>query len=389
MHPPISRPPPRLRLILSSFTAAAALFLLAACGDEATDAPAAMPPPEVGIVTLEPERITLTRALPGRTSALLVAEVRPQVTGIVRERLFEEGSFVEAGEPLYQLDDATYRAAYQSAAASVTRAEAAEEIARLNAERAAELRKTNAISQQEYQNLLAIEQQAAADVAVAKAQLENARVRLDYARIRAPISGRVGKSTVTAGALVTADQSEVLTTVQQLDPIYVDVTQSASEILRLRRQLSANALELANEIPVTILFDDGGRYAHEGTLTFEDAAVDPTTGSVAMRIVVPNPDTLLLPGMYVRAEVGNAVLDDALLVPQRGITRDPKGQAVAMVLTDENVVEQRVVELREAIGDRWLVESGLEAGDRVVVSGLQKIQPGQPVQVVTVTSSAE
>jgi membrane fusion protein (multidrug efflux system) len=388
VHSPIPRPQPRLRAA-SPFLAAVGAALLAACGDPGAEAPAEMPPPEVGVVTLEPERITLTRALPGRTTALLVAEVRPQVTGIVRERLFEEGSYVEAGQPLYQLDDATYRAAFQSAEASVTRAEAAEKIARLNAERAAELRKTNAISQQEYQNLLAIEQQAAADVAVAKAQLENARVRLDYARIEAPISGRVGKSTMTAGALVTADQTEVLTTVQQLDPIYVDVTQSASEILRLRRQLSANALELASEIPVTILFDDGGRYAHKGTLTFEDVAVDPTTGSVAMRIVVPNPENLLLPGMYVRAEVGNAILDDALLVPQRGITRDPKGQATAMVLTEGDVVEQRVVELRETVGDRWLVESGLSAGDRVVVSGLQKIQPGQTVQVASAASPAE
>ncbi|HEX5789124.1 MAG TPA: efflux RND transporter periplasmic adaptor subunit [Woeseiaceae bacterium] len=386
MHSPIPRPQPRLRSA-SPFLAAVAAVLLAACGDPGAEAPAEMPPPEVGVATLVPERITLTRALPGRTNALLVAEVRPQVSGIVRERLFEEGSYVEAGQPLYQLDDATYRAAFQSAEASVTRAEAAEKIARLNAERAAELRKTNAISQQEYQNLLAIEQQAAADVAVAKAQLENARVRLDYARIEAPISGRVGKSTVTAGALVTADQADVLTTVQQLDPSYVDVTQSASEILRLRRQLSANALELASEIPVAILFDDGGRYAHEGTLTFEDVAVDPTTGSVAMRIVVPNPESLLLPGMYVRAEVGNAVLDDALLVPQRGITHDPKGQATAMVLTDGDVVEQRVVELRETVGDSWLVESGLSAGDRVVVSGLQKIQPGQTVQVASAASA--
>jgi membrane fusion protein (multidrug efflux system) len=311
----------------------------------------------------------------------LIAEVRPQVTGIIRERLFEEGSYVEAGEALYQLDDATYRAAFQSAQASLKRAQAALDIARLNAGRAEELIKTDAISDQEYRNLQALGRQAEADVAVAEAQLQDARVRLDYARIRAPIAGRVGISNITAGALVTADQPTPLTTVQQLDPIYVDVTQSASELTALRRQLSAAALQLADEIPVGILLDDGSEYAHQGTLTFEDAAVDPTTGSVAMRVVVPNPDSLLLPGMYVRAQIGNAVLEDALLVPQQGISRDPKGQAFAMVLTEQDIVEQRPVEMYQAIGDKWLVKSGLEAGERVIVEGLQKIRPGEPVQV--------
>jgi membrane fusion protein, multidrug efflux system len=364
-----------LALLLPLFVAS-----LAGCGEEPEAVPE-MPAPAVSVVTLVPERVTLTRELPGRTRPLLIAEVRPQVTGIIRERLFEEGSYVEAGEALYQLDDATYRAAFQSAEALLARAEAALDIARLNASRAEELIKTDAISDQEYRNLQAMGRQAEADVAVANAQLQDARVRLDYARIRAPISGRVGISNVTAGALVTADQPTPLTIVQQLDPIYVDVTQSASELTALRRQLSATALALADEIPVSILLDDGSEYAHDGTLTFEDVAVDPTTGSVAMRIVVPNPDSLLLPGMYVRAQIGNAVLDNALLVPQQGIARDPKGQAFAMVLSDEDIVEQRPVEMYQAIGDKWLVKNGLEAGERVIVEGLQKIRAGEPAQV--------
>lgn len=357
------------------------LFALLAGCEKAPQAPSEMPPPAVSVVTLEPEQVTLSRELPGRTRAYLTAEVRPQVTGIIRERLFEEGSQVEAGQPLYQLDDATYRAAFESAKASRERAEAAAEIARLNAGRAEELLKVNAVSDQEHQNLLAVLQQATADVAVANAQLENAQVQLNYARIRSPITGRVGKSTVTPGALVTADQAEALTVVHQLDPMYVDVTQSASELMAMRRQLSDSALKMADEIPVTILLDDGSRYPQEGLLAFEDAAVDPTTGSVAIRIVVPNPESLLMPGMYVRAMVGSAVLDGALLVPQQGLTRDPKGQAVVMVLTSEDIVEQRTVEVGEAVGDKWLVRDGLEAGDRVIVEGLQKIRPGAPAQV--------
>ncbi len=356
----------------------AVLFSLSGCDNHAAPAPTNFPPPEVRVVTLQPERVTLSRELPGRTRAYLIAEVRPLVTGIIQERLFTEGGQVEQGEALYQLDDSIYRAQYQSAGASLVRAQAAADIARLNAERAEGLRESKSISEQEYQNLLAIQKQAAADVGVAEAQLQTAKVRLDYARIVSPIAGRVGRSAVTPGALVTADQSAALTTVQQLDPIYVDVTQSASELLALRRQLSANAVQQADDIPVQILLDDGGRYPQEGVLTFEDAAVDPTTGSVAMRIVVPNPDLVLLPGMYVRAVVSNAILDDALLVPQRGVTRDSRGQALAMVLTDEGVVEQREVSVGESIGADWLVLGGLAAGDRVIVEGLQRIQPGQP-----------
>ncbi len=384
MRYPVARP---VRILFAILLAVGAVSF-GACS-EAPDAPPEMPPPAVTVVTLAPERVTLTRELPGRTRALLIAEVRPLVTGIIRERLYEEGSHVEAGQPLYQLDDATYRTVFQSAEASLDRAEAALDIARLNAARAEELISSHAVSDQEYRNLQAIRSQAEADVAVAKAQLESARVQLSYARIRSPIEGRAGISAVTVGALVTADQAEPLTTIQQLDPIYVDVTQSASELLALRQQLSATALRQAEKIPVQILLDDGSVYAHQGMLTFEDAAVDPTTGSVAMRIVVPNPDLMMLPGMYVRAQIGNAVLDDALLVPQQGIARDPKGQAFAMLLAENDIVEHRAVEVRQAVGDKWLVKSGLEAGDRVIVEGLQKVRPGQPAQVTPTDVAAQ
>jgi membrane fusion protein (multidrug efflux system) len=372
---------PRIDRRLIATFAMAAYLLLPACGNEQAPGMRQMPVPEVRVVTLEREPLTLTRELPGRTRAYLVAEVRPQVTGVVRERLFEEGSRVDAGEPLYQLEDALYRTAFQSAEAALARAQAAQEIARLNARRAESVVESGAVSDQELRNLQAAQAEAEAGVAVAKAQLENARVRLGYARIRSPIAGRTGKSTVTPGALVTADQSTALTTVQQLDPIYVDVVQSATELLALRRQLNEPAVRRAREIPVSILLDDDSQYEHKGKLLFEDAAVDPTTGSVAFRIIVPNPDHLLLPGMYVRAQVSTAIIEDALLVPQRGITRDPRGNATAMLLNEANEVEQRYVDVREAVGDRWLVSSGLEAGDRVIVEGLQKVRVGQPARL--------
>lgn len=364
-------------------------LILAACGDaQVPMGGQGRPPTPVSVVELATGPVALERELPGRTRAYVIAEVRPQVTGIVRERLFTEGSQVEAGDALYQLDDATYRASYESAKAAVARAEAALELARLDAERADELRETKAISEQEHDRLQAVYRQAQADLEVGRAQQKSASVRLGYARIASPITGRVGKSTVTQGALVTADQSDALTVVQQLDPIYVDVTQSASELLSLRRALSESAIRDADGIPVRILLDDGTEYGHEGELTFADVAVDPMTGSVAMRIIVPNPDRLLLPGMYVRAVVSNAVLKDGLLVPQQGITRDPKGQAIAMVVSADNTVEARNVEVSHAVGDRWLVRGGLAAGDRVIVEGLQKIGPGMPVAPTLVDADA-
>jgi membrane fusion protein (multidrug efflux system) len=370
---------------LTAFPLACSL-LLAACGGEAP--PQEMSPPAVTVVTLKTEPVTLTRELPGRTNPYLVAEVRPQVTGIVKERLFTEGSLVEAGQPLYQLDDATYRAAYNSARASLARAEAAVEVARLNAARANELIKVNAVSEQEHENLIATLRQAEADVGVAEAAVAGYGVELGYARITSPIDGRIGKSTVTQGALVTADQTAPLATVQQLDPIYVDLTQSASELLDLRRAIAGGAVRGAEGTPVTILLEDGTPFSQQGELAFTDVAVDPSTGSFALRVVVPNPEHVLMPGMYVRAVVSTAVLEQGVLVPQQGIARDPKGNATAMVVAADGTAEQRAVEVSRTIGDQWLVRGGLVAGDRVIVEGIQKVQPGMPVETTEAAPAA-
>ncbi|MBP9592077.1 MAG: efflux RND transporter periplasmic adaptor subunit [Steroidobacteraceae bacterium] len=334
---------------------------------------------QVTVVTLKPKAVTLTRELPGRTSAFLVAEVRPQVDGIVKQRLYTEGSVVKAGQPLYQLDDAAYRADHASAEAALARARATLGTARVNAKRSAELVAINAVSRQEDENATAALKQAEADVAAAEAAVARSSVTLGYARITAPIGGRIGKSSVTQGALVTANQQSPLATVQQLDPIFVDLTQSSAELLALRQSLRKGGVESAADLPVTILLEDGTRHAHDGKLEFVDVTVDPTTGSYLLRVVVPNPDHVLLPGMYVRAVVGRAVRQDALLVPQRGVARDPKGHTTAMLVNMEGKVEARAIEVSQAVGDQWLVEGGLVAGDRVIVAGLQKIRPGAPV----------
>ncbi|MGY0612767.1 MULTISPECIES: efflux RND transporter periplasmic adaptor subunit [unclassified Luteimonas] len=356
-----------------------ATALLAACsgGQEGAEAPK----PAVTVATLEARPVTITRELPGRTNAWLVAEVRPQVNGIVAKRLFTEGSLVEAGEPLYQIDDASYRAAANSARAQLKRAEATRTAARLTASRTAELVKVSAVSKQDHDNATAALAQAEADVGAARAALDAANVTLGYARITSPISGRIGKSSVTQGALVTANQPAALATVQQLDPIHVDLTQSATELLDLRRSLEAGRLESTEGMPVTILLEDGSEFTHPGSLKFSEVAVDPSTGSFSLRVEVPNPDHVLMPGMYVRAKLGAGVRQNALLVPQQGVARDPKGDTSALVVNAEGVVEQRPVVVSQTIGDQWLVESGLAAGDRVVVEGLQKIAPGATVEV--------
>ena len=368
---------PYVRLVLP------ALFMsiaLAACGGGSE--PAQPPPPEVSVVTLAAETVTLTRELPGRTSAYLVAEVRPQVNGIIEERLFTEGTVVEEGQPLYRIDDADYRASAASARAQLARAETALVNARALESRMKELAGTRYISEQEHENAIAAARQAQAEVGAARAALDAANVTLGRAVITAPISGRIGRSSVTAGALVTANQPQALATIQQLDPIYVDLTQSANELLDLRRELSAGRLESTEELPVTILLEDGTPFPHQGTLAFSEVSVDPTTGSFGLRVVVDNPDHILMPGMYVRALVGSGVRQNALLVPQRGVARDPRGNTSVMLVTAEGVVENRPVVVSRTIGDQWLVEEGLAAGDRVVVEGLQKIQPGAQVEVV-------
>jgi membrane fusion protein (multidrug efflux system) len=368
---------PRNELAFSIFLVT--LAALAGCGGK--------PPPQGGqgpvpvtVATLATQPVTLKRELPGRVSPFLVAEVRPQVNGIIARRLFTEGGLVKEGEPLYQIEDATYRADSESAQASLARAEATLVTAQLNARRSAELVKVDAVSKQDDEDAAAALRQAEADVKAARAAVARAGVVLGYARITSPISGRIGKSSVTQGALVTANQAAALATVQQLDPVYVDLTQSAAELLELRRALAAGTLTGTRDLPVSILLEDGSEYDVAGKLAFSDVTVDPTTGSFALRVVVPNPRNVLLPGMYVRAIVGDGERQDALLVPQQGVTHDPKGDTNAMVVGKDGKVEVRRVVVSRAIGDKWLVESGLAAGDRVIVEGLQKIRPGAAVQ---------
>lgn len=352
---------------------------LFACRQE-PPAQAATGPVPVTVVTLKAQPVTLTRELPGRAQASLVAEIRPQVSGIIEKRLFDEGGQVQAGQPLYQLDDATYQAEAASAQAALARAQATLEAAKPSAARATQLIKTNAISRQDYESAISELRQAEAETKVAQAALQQSRIALSYARITSPIAGRAGRSTVTQGALVTANQANPLTTVQQLDPIHIDLAMSASELLALRQELDRGNLHRATDVPVTILLENGTPYPHEGRLAFTDVTVEPTTGSLLLRVVAPNPELLLMPGMYVRAKVSLARRQQAVLAPQQGITRDPKGNASALVVTSANKVEQRQVQVSRTIGDQWLVENGLAAGDRVIVAGLQKVQPNATVQ---------
>ncbi len=353
---------------------------LAACTDDKNAVPATPPPAQVTVVTLVQQPVTLTRELPGRTSPYLVAEVRPQATGIVKDRMFTEGSVVKAGQPLYQLEDSTYRADVVAAKAQVVRAEAAANSARLTARRTADLAAIDAVSRQENENTAAVLRQTEADVAAAKAALERAEVILGYTRITSPIGGRIGKSSVTQGALVNANQAQALATVQQIDPVYVDIAISSSELLALRKEVAAGKSRRGGDLPVTILLEDGTPHEYSGKFTFTETMVDPGTGSVSLRVVAPNPKHVLLPGIYVRAVLGTVVREQAVLVPQKGITRDVKGNAAAMVLGTDGKAQSRVVTVSRTIGDQWLVEDGLAAGDRVIVEGLQKIRPGMPAQ---------
>jgi len=362
--------PIRVLFLFASFA------VLSACQEAG---PASQPPPAVDVVVMEHQSVTLTRELPGRTNAFVVAEVRPQVSGIIQERLFTEGSVVEEGEALYQLDDAVYRAEFSSAEANVARAKAAMELARLDAERAEDLVGTGALTRREYDTATSTLQQRKAELALAEANMERARVTLNYARIASPIAGRIGRSAVTQGALVTANQPDPLAIVQQLDPIYVDLNQSSAELLEMRKAIQAGSLSAAQDLPVTIMLEDGSVYEHEGTLAFSEVSVAPSTGSYLLRVVVPNPDYVLLPGMYVRADLARGVANNAILVPQKAVTRDPRGRTNVMVLGSDNVVELRPIEVSSIVGDQWLVESGLDVGERVIVQGLQKVQPGVEV----------
>ncbi len=347
-------------------------------------------PAEVGVVTLAPERVVLTTELPGRTSAYLVAEVRPQVSGIVKDRLFTEGADVAAEQVLYQIDPAQYQAAVDQATAALAVAEANLPAARSRAERLKGLVEIRAVGQQDYDDAAAALAHAEAAVAASRAALESARINLAYTPIKAPIGGRIGRSGVTVGALVTAYQPVPLAVIQKLDPIYVDVTQSSADMLRLRRALEAGTLKSGGEgqNKVKLLLEDGSPYPLEGTLKFADVTVEPTTGSVTLRMVFPNPDQILLPGMFVRAIVEQGVDESAILAPQMGVTRNPKGEPVALVVGSDGTVEQRILEVGRAIGDRWLVTKGLATGDQLIVAGLQRVRPGAQVNAVPYVPAA-
>ena len=357
-------------------------LMLLACEEGGKGAPGSSGPREVVIIKLEPRREVYTTALAGRIASFQVAEVRPQVGGILQQRLFTEGADVKAGQALYQIDPATYEAALDSAQAALMKAEANVTPARLKAERFRELLAIKAVSKQEYDDAQAAFKQAEADVAVNRAAVKTARINLEYTKVRSPISGRIGKSAFTPGALVTANQAQALTSVRQLDPVYVDITQSSQDLLRLRAQFTNGELRSsAEEAPVRLKLENGAMYPHEGRLQFTDVSVDESTGMVSLRALFPNPEHILLPGMYVRAVIAEGVDENALLVPQRALRRDPKGQASVLLVDGGGKVDVRLVDVGRTVGDSWQVLSGLKPGDRVIVEGGQNVRPGMSVKI--------
>jgi len=352
--------------------------------DRRQQAPPAAPVAEVAVVTVQTQPLVLTTALPGRTSPYRIAEIRPQVNGLILKRLFAEGSDVQAGQELYQIDPAPFQAVLDNAKAALGRAEASLPALRLRAYRFKEALAAKAVSQQDFDDADAALKQAEADAQYWKATVETARINLGYARVISPISGRIGTSTVTDGAIVTAYQPMPLATIQQLDPIYVDVPQSTSDLLRLQHRLKEKSLnhDGTDQNKVRLILEDGTPYPLEGTLQFRDISVDPTTSSVILRAVFPNPDGVLLPGMFVRGVAEEGVNGQAILIPQQAVSRDPKGNPVALVVETGGKVGQRRLSLDRAIGDQWLVSSGLASGDRVIVEGMQKVRPGAEVKVV-------
>ena len=355
---------------------------LAACGGKPP--PPKPGPPEAGVVTIEPRTAPLVTELPGRTSPYAISEVRPQVNGIVLERLFVEGGNVKKGQLLYRIDPAPYRAAVNQSKAALANAQANLTTVKLKSERYADLVKIKAVSQQDYDDARAAFGQAEASVQQSQANLDAAQINLDYTDIRAPISGRIGRSTITQGALATSGQTNPLTTIQTLDPIYVDLTQSSAELLQLEHDIAQGTAQRGGALSakVNLVLEDGSTYGLEGKLEFTDVTVDQASGSVTLRAVFPNPAGRLLPGMYVRARVTEAVVHNAILAPQQGVTRDPKGGATAMVVDAQGKAQSVPVQLGQAIGNDWLVTRGLKPGDRLITEGLQKVQPGMAVRVV-------
>lgn len=371
----------RVPVLILVFTA-----LLAACGQGGQQQAKTGSTPAVSVVTVEPQKLTLSTVLPGRTAPMRIAEIRPQVNGLIQRRLFTEGSEVKAGQVLYQIEPAPFQAALDTARAGLARAEASRNAIKAKAERVKELLTDQAVSQQDYDDADAALKQVDADIASWKAQIETARINLGYTKVVAPIAGRIGKSSVTDGALVTAYQATALASIRQFDPIYVDVTQSTSDLLRLRRRVEAGRLQAqgAGLDKVRLILEDGTPYEQEGTLQFREVSVEPSTGSVVLRMIFPNPKGILLPEMFVRAEIKEGSSDAAICVPQQSVMRNTKGEPYAFVVNAENKVEMRPLTLEREVGDQWLVNSGVKAGDRVVVEGVQTLQmlrPGTPVMV--------
>jgi membrane fusion protein (multidrug efflux system) len=374
-------------LCRSALLVVTAALMLTGCDEKHSGAAQAAPsakPPEVTVVMLAPQRIAITTELPGRTSPYRIADVRPQVGGLILRRLFTEGGEVKADQQLYQIDPSTYQAAYDSARASQARAEATLKNANVQFERRRSLSVGGWVSKQDYDNAAASAQQAEADLGAAKASVEMARINLVHTKMLSPISGRIGRSSVTEGALVTTDQTTALATVQQLDPIYVDVTQSSTELSRLRRELESGQLQGAGagEAAVTLILEDGTEYPESGKLLFSEVTVNQGTGSVTLRAEFPNPKRELLPGMFVHARLEEGVVEQAILVPQQGVTRNPRGEATAMVIGADSKAELRVIRIDRAVGDKWVATDGLRAGDKVIVDGLQKVRPGVVVHAV-------
>ena len=355
---------------------------LAGCGPKA-QAPQEMPPPEVSIMKTTLQNVLLTTDLPGRTSSLTIADIRPRISGLILKKCFREGEDVKAGQLLYEIDPAPYQAALHSAQAALARSEATLSATRSKAERFSELLKVNAVSQQNYEDVTAALKQIEADIQYYQATLETAKINLQYTQVTSPISGRIGKSNVTEGAIVAAYQAIPLATVQQMDPIYVDVPQSTAEILDLKKRLASGQLtrDGTPHNKVKLILEDGTTYPQEGTLQFQDITVDPSTGSVNLRIEFPNPDKTLLPNMFVRALITEGNNPKALLIPQQAVIRDVKGHPMTFIVNAERKVEPRPLTIDRAIGNQWLVLSGLNPGDRVIVEGMQKARPGSTVKV--------
>jgi len=367
--------------------ALAATLAIAACGKQPAPPP---PPPHAGFVVMKTEPVTLTTELPGRVSALESSEVRPQVSGIIRRRFFTEGATVQAGQVLYEIEDAPYRASVLNAQGQLARAQAAIRSTRLQADRYRQLVAINAVSRQDADNASASADQAKADVIAQQGALRTAQINLGFTRIRAPISGRIGRSLFTPGTLVQAGQPDALTTIQRMDRVYVDLTQSAADLLNLRAAMSDGAIVRkgdADTARVELILPNGSVYPLEGRLEFADVTVDQTTGAVTVRATFPNPDGVLLPGLYVRARLVEGVRRNGLLAPQAGISRNERGQATALVVGPDNMVTQRIVKTDRAIGDKWVITDGLRPGDRLVVAGLVNLRPGAKVQPYAVDAA--